>query len=108
MKNSIREIKGIGQVINWETAKFLAGKYKYINREQDLGIEGLAPGQEIVRPGIYRQRLFPGKKELKRVAGRRSAYCSGSRAMTPFSISRSTCLLTMSAKRRKWGMVMWA
>ncbi|MBN2345573.1 MAG: DUF2156 domain-containing protein, partial [Candidatus Aminicenantes bacterium] len=32
------EIKGSAQVINRETAKALLGDYKYINREQDLGL----------------------------------------------------------------------
>ncbi len=35
------EYKGASQVINWETAKFLKGKCRYLNREQDLGIKGL-------------------------------------------------------------------
>ena len=34
-------IKGAAQVINQETARFLMGKCKYINREQDLGLPGL-------------------------------------------------------------------
>ncbi len=33
--------KGAAQVINQETARFLMGKCKYINREQDLGLPGL-------------------------------------------------------------------
>ncbi len=33
--------KGAAQLINWETARFVQGRYKYINREQDLGLEGL-------------------------------------------------------------------
>lgn len=36
-----RNIKGAAQVINWETAKYLKEKSKYINREQDLGDPGL-------------------------------------------------------------------
>lgn len=35
------DAKGAAQMINHETAKYLLGKFKYINREQDLGIEGL-------------------------------------------------------------------
>ncbi len=33
--------KGAAQLINWETARYLQSRYKYINREQDLGLEGL-------------------------------------------------------------------
>nr|WP_319493133.1 phosphatidylglycerol lysyltransferase domain-containing protein [uncultured Desulfobacter sp.] len=33
--------KGAGQMINYETARFLNGTARYINREQDLGIPGL-------------------------------------------------------------------
>lgn len=33
--------KGSAQVINWETARYLQGRYQWINREQDIGLEGL-------------------------------------------------------------------
>lgn len=36
-----RNIKGASQIINWETAKYLKEKCRYINREQDLGDPGL-------------------------------------------------------------------
>lgn len=33
--------KGSAQLINWETARYLQGRYKWMNREQDIGLEGL-------------------------------------------------------------------
>lgn len=33
--------KGSAQIINWETARYLLERYKWINREQDIGLEGL-------------------------------------------------------------------
>jgi hypothetical protein len=33
--------KGSAQVITWETARYLENRYTWINREQDIGLEGL-------------------------------------------------------------------
>jgi hypothetical protein len=56
------EIKGIGQVINWETAKILAAKYKYINREQDLGLEGLRQAKKSYIPEYIISAYFLERK----------------------------------------------
>jgi hypothetical protein len=43
-------LKGCAQIINWETAKYMSGKYKYINREQDMGLEGLKQAKRSYEP----------------------------------------------------------
>ena len=55
-------IKGASQMIKWETAKFLAGKYKYINREQDLGIEGLRQAKRSYSPEYILSAYFLERK----------------------------------------------
>lgn len=45
------EYKGVGQAINFETAKWLSEKnITYVNREQDLGIEGLRQAKLSYEP----------------------------------------------------------
>jgi len=56
------EVKGIGQVINWETARALAGTTKYVNREQDLGIEGLRQAKRSYTPEYILNAYFLGRK----------------------------------------------
>jgi uncharacterized protein len=58
----IPDVKGIGQVINWETAKALSGEFKYINREQDLGIEGLRQAKKSYDPEYIVSAYFLERK----------------------------------------------
>ena len=44
------EIKGCEQVICWETAKYLMQDYEYLNREEDLGVEGLRQSKKSYEP----------------------------------------------------------
>lgn len=43
-------IKGCAQIINWETANYLKDSYTFINREQDMGIEGLRQAKRSYEP----------------------------------------------------------
>jgi len=43
-------VKGAAQVINWETARLLAPRFLWLNREQDLGLEGLRQAKRSYDP----------------------------------------------------------
>ncbi|MBF0360809.1 MAG: DUF2156 domain-containing protein [Oligoflexia bacterium] len=43
-------IHGAAQVINWETAKYLCERFKFLNREQDLGVLGLRQAKKSYAP----------------------------------------------------------
>jgi hypothetical protein len=43
-------LKGCAQAINWETAKYVKDRFIYINREQDMGIEGLRQAKRSYEP----------------------------------------------------------
>ena len=49
-EKGMTEYEGIYKAINAETAKALAGKVKYINRESDLGVEGLREAKMRYHP----------------------------------------------------------
>ncbi len=42
--------KGSAQLIYWETARYLQSRYKWINREQDIGLEGLRQAKTSYAP----------------------------------------------------------
>ncbi len=50
--------KGAAQMINYETAKFLEGTARYINREQDLGIPGLRQAKRSYVPHVLIEPYF--------------------------------------------------
>jgi hypothetical protein len=45
--------KGSAQIINWETARYLQDRYKWINREQDIGLEGLRQAKLSYAPDRF-------------------------------------------------------
>lgn len=59
------EIKGSAQAINWETARFLQPSYEYLNREQDLGIEGLRKAKQSYCPAFTVKTYLLRRRELK-------------------------------------------
>jgi len=44
------EIVGLYQAINNEAARFLSGRYRYLDRESDMGVPGLRRAKEKYRP----------------------------------------------------------
>ena len=59
------EIKGSAQAINWETARVLQGVYEYLNREQDLGIEGLRKAKQAYCPAFTVKTYLLRRREDK-------------------------------------------
>lgn len=55
--------KGSAQLINWETARSLQGRYKYINREQDLGLDGLRQAKMSYEPEYLVKFYFGALKK---------------------------------------------
>lgn len=68
-EKGLPKYKGIYKVINAETASFLAREVEYINRESDLGIDGLRKAKLRYRPhhmvevySLRRRTCFPSIK----------------------------------------------
>ena len=56
---------GIYKAINMETAKILQKEFKYINREEDMGIEGLRKAKMSYRPHHMVEVNYIKKEDLK-------------------------------------------
>ena len=56
--------RGAAQIINWETAKVLRNRCRYINREQDLGIPGLRQAKLSYEPELIYPANFLSFKDV--------------------------------------------
>lgn len=52
------DMKGSAQTINWETAMALRGRYLWVNREQDMGLEGLRQAKLSYDPDLLARFLI--------------------------------------------------
>ncbi len=65
-EKAMPDYEGIYQIINQEAAKLLASKHKFINRQSDMGIEGLRTAKQRYHPHhmIEVQHMVPGCEEI--------------------------------------------
>lgn len=57
------EIREAYAIVNREFARRLKGRYKYINREEDLGVEGLRKAKMSYRPALMCEKVIARKKD---------------------------------------------
>ena len=63
IEKAYAEINGAYPAINQEFVKHEASQYRYINREEDLGMEGLRKAKMSYRPVILLERYLVTEKE---------------------------------------------
>jgi hypothetical protein len=66
-EKAIPDFDGLYQVINQETAKILAKKYKFINRESDMGYSGLRLAKMKYHPHHMGEVYHLSKDELEKI-----------------------------------------
>jgi hypothetical protein len=66
-EKALLDCKGIYRAINAETAKFLVKDYRYINRESDMGIEGLREAKMRYHPDHMVEVHFVKREEIEKV-----------------------------------------
>ena len=66
-EKGLPDCKGIYRAINAETAKILAGDYTYINRESDMGVEGIREAKMRYHPHHMVEVHLLKRDELEKV-----------------------------------------
>ncbi len=66
-EKGLPDCKGIYRAVNAETAKILAKKYTYINRESDLGVEGIREAKMRYHPHHMVEVHLVSRDELEKI-----------------------------------------
>jgi hypothetical protein len=66
-EKGLPDCKGIYRAINAETAKILAKKYTYINRESDLGVEGIREAKMRYHPHHMMEVHLIKREDLEKI-----------------------------------------
>jgi hypothetical protein len=66
-EKGLPDCKGIYRAINNETARNLAGRYSYINRESDMGVEGIREAKTRYHPHHMVEVYLVRRDELEKI-----------------------------------------
>ena len=66
-EKGLPECKGIYRAINAETAKLLSNDYAYINRESDMGVEGIREAKMRYHPDHMVEVNFIKREEIEKI-----------------------------------------